>query len=443
MQAVRERRDPSPIALPGSAATLNVMRFASRAAAAVAVLGLLSSCGHKAAERAAPPPPHVQVATATERAITPATDLSGLVAPYQSVGLSSNLAEPALEVRVQEGDRVRRGQVLAILSTADLRANLEAAERNAAAADAKTVQTDYQARLAIAQGDNGVTSARSALSQAAQTLVLAQDTLRRDRELLAQGYVASLEVQQQQTQVDNDRQAVAAATAALQSAVANAQANGTPQQGLQAAGVAAARAAAAQARAQADQIRVQISKATIVAPVDGVVVNRNLNAGEYPGNRQVFTIQEIDRVYATLSAFAAQVVDLRQGAPVAVTSNSLPGQSFPGRVVALLSPTSPSGTGFVVKVDVANAGVRLRPGMAVLGHVDRPTVRGIAIPAAAFLDDNDDAVMVVSGEAAHSVHVSLVASDGKQAVVRGLAPDSRVVVDGGLGLSDGEKVVYR
>ncbi|TAM89361.1 efflux RND transporter periplasmic adaptor subunit [bacterium] len=419
------------------------MRIALGLLATVALSGLLSACGHTVKERAAPPPPAVQVAAAVEREVTPVSDLSGLVAPYQSVGLTSDLLEPAIGVRAQEGDQVRRGEVLAELSTADLRANLEAAERNAAAAEAKTVQTNYQARLAITQGDNGVTSARSTLSQAQQTLALAEDTLRRDKELLAQGYIATLEVQQQQTQVANGQQSVAAARAALQSALANAQANGTPDQGLQAAGIAAARAAAAQARAQADQIRVQIAKATIVSPIDGVVVNRNLNPGEYPGNRQVFTIQEIDRVYVTLSAFAAQVVGLRQGAPVNLGTGSLPGKSFRGRVVALLSPTQPNSSGFVVKVEVPNPGGALRPGMAALAHVSSPPVRGVAVPATAFLDDNNDSVMVVQHGVTQMVHVKESASDGRYAVVTGLAANSRVVSDGSLGLTDGQKVVLR
>ncbi|HVA36152.1 MAG TPA: efflux RND transporter periplasmic adaptor subunit [Candidatus Dormibacteraeota bacterium] len=419
------------------------MRIGFRILPALAACGLLSACAHQAAQKPAPPPPAVAASAATERTITPASDLSGLVAPFQNVALTSDLTEPAVAVRVNEGDLVRRGEVLAVLSTADLRANLEAADRNAASAEAKLAQTTYQAQLAIAQGNNGVSAARAAVSQAQQNLALAETMLKSDQGLLKQGYIASQDVDAQRTVVENDRQALESAKAQLASAVANAQANGTAGSGLQAANVSAARAAVAQARAQADAIRVQIAKATIVSPIDGVVVNRNLNPGEYPGSRQIFTLQEIDHVYAALSAYAGQVVSLRRGAQVAITSNSLPGKTFTGRVVALLSPTTPSSTGFVVKVDVPNPQGTLRPGMAVLGHVAQPSVTGLTVPSTAFLDDNSDTVMVVRGGVAKVAHVSLRANDGRYAVVTGLPPGSRVVTDGSLGLADGEKVVLR
>ncbi|TAM74903.1 efflux RND transporter periplasmic adaptor subunit [bacterium] len=419
------------------------MRIAFRLFAVAALSGLLSACGHRTSERAAPPPPSVQVVTAVERDVTPVSELGGLIAPHQSVGLTSDLTESADAVLVTEGDFVHKGQVLARLDTADLEANLQAAERNYASAQAKAMQTDYQANLSIAQGGNQVTSAQAAVLQAEHTL--AQDTsmLGSDEQLLEQGYIAQQQVDQQRTMARNDQQAVNSARAALASAQANAQTNGTQQQGLQAANIAAARAAAAQARAQADQIRVQIAKATIVSPIDGVIVNRNLNPGEYPGNRQIFTLQEIDHVYATLSAFAAQVVDVRQGAPVILTANALRGTPFSGQVVALLSPTQPNSSGFVVKVDVPNPDQRLRPGMAVLGRVSSPSVRGVAVPAAAFLDDNNDSVMIVQNGVTKLQHVKERASDGSYAVVTGLPAGSAVVSDGSLGLTDGQKVVLR
>lgn len=419
------------------------MPVVTRFLTACALCGLLAACAQKAAPRPAPPPPAVQVAAAQVRTVTPVSDLSGLIAPYQNVALSNDLTEPADEVLVNEGDVVHRGQLLARLDTADLQANLEAAERNAASAEAKAVQAEYQGNLSIAQGGNQVTSAQAVVAQAQHNLAYDTGLLSSDQQLLKQGYIAQQSVNQQQTQVRNDQQALDNARAQLASAEANAQANGTPQRGLQAANIAAARASAAQAKAQADQIRVQISKATVVSPIDGIVVNRNLNPGEYPGTRQIFTVQEIDHVYATLSAFSGQIGELRRGAPVSIDSNALPGRTFRGRVVALLSPATPNSSGFVVKVDIANPDLILRPGMAVLGYVARPPVRGITVPATAFLDDNDDSVMVVQNGVAKTARVAMRANDGHYAVVTGLAPGSQVVTDGSAGLSDGERVVLR
>ena len=74
-----------------------------------------------------------------------------------------------------------------------------------------------------------------------------------------------------------------------------------------------ARAQVQVALSQAQQVRVQIAKATIVSPIDGVVVNRNLNPGEYPGNRQIFTLQQVKPMYAILRGSAAQVEGIASG----------------------------------------------------------------------------------------------------------------------------------
>ena len=163
----------------------------------------------------------------------------------------------------------------------------------------------------------------------------------------------------------NDEQAVNAARVTLQNDIQQVAANGTTSTGLQGSQVAAAQAATQISQAQADQIRVEIAKATIVSPIDGVVVNRNLNPGEFPGTRQIFTLQETDRVYGVLNGSAAQITGLAPGATATIASSNLPGRQFPGTVEGVLNALNPGSTNFVVKVLLANPGGVLRPGMAV------------------------------------------------------------------------------
>ena len=224
--------------------------------------------------------------------VHPTVQIAGIVAPYQNVSISSSLSEPTDSVSVIEGDIVRSGQVLAVLDTTDLRASLEAAQRSAASSDARVSQTQYQAQLNIGQGSDQVRNAKATLLQAQQTLKLDQLNLQRYQTLLNSGYVSQQQVDQQRTTVHNDQQQVLSAQASLQSAVLNSNVNGNYQQGLQAANVASAQADAASAHAQADQIQAQIDKALITSPVGGVVVNRNLNPGEYPGSRTIFTVND-------------------------------------------------------------------------------------------------------------------------------------------------------
>jgi HlyD family secretion protein len=412
-----------------------------------AVLGTLVLCGcasahhHRGRGFASPSPATIPTAAAAPVTVYPTVQIAGIVAPYQNVSLSSSLVEPTDSVVVIEGDQVRKGQVLAVLDTTDLRASYNAAEQAAVSDDARAIQTQYQAQLNIGQGNDQVRNAQAASLQAQQTLKLDQLNLQRYQTLLSTGYVSQQQVDQQRTMVHNDQQQELSAKASLASAILNARVNGTYQNGLQAANVASAKAAAESAHAQAAQIQASIDKALIISPVDGVVVNRNLNPGQYPGSQTIFTIQQLDPVYAELNASSEDVFRIRRGAPVSISVAGVNGAIYRGRINAVLGQVEPGSTNFTVQAILSNPGLRLKSGMAVTGTVSLPSVSGIGIPLTAFLDDAHDSIMVVdSSGVAKMQKVKEKGNDGKTSVVAGLAQGARVISNGQLGITAGEKI---
>ena len=366
--------------------------------------------------------PTTTAATATVR---PTLSIAGVIAPLQNVAISSSLSEPADSVSVQEGQRVRQGQTLAVLDTRDLVANLESDERTVASDAAKISQTKYQAELAIGQGGDQVTSARAALAQARQTLQQDQANLARDQQLISQGFIAQQALDQQQTLVNNDRAAVRSAQASLASAQTNASVNGNSSQGLQASNVASALADAQAAQANADQIRVSISHATIVSPVDGVVVNRNLTAGEYPAGRTLFTLQQDGSVYAMLNASSADVFKIPKGSHVTVAPSGS-AKTFNGSVVAVLGQVSPGSTTFTIKVAGPQRRTDALPsGVPITGTIALAAATGVGVPTGAFLDDSHTTVMTVIDGVAHIAHVRAATDDGRTAIVTGLSAVAR------------------
>jgi len=411
---------------------------------ALVALVPLCACAKKV-ERPAAAAPQVATKITAEGTIRPTLTLAGFISPAQSVALSSSLQEPTVKVNVQEGDHVRAGQVLAVLSTADLRASLAYDLHNAAANDALTKQNVYQGQLNIAQGNDAVSQARANLRSAQATLVNAQRDLQRYKDLYSQGYVTEQQYVTQQTTVENDLQAVRNDEAALSSAISNVTTNGTMQAGLQAAKVAQSEAEARASRDQAAQEQVSINTASITSPVMGVVVNRNLNPGEYPGSRQIFTIQEEDYVFAILSASSARIFQVPVGASVNVTvnGNSVRG-NFPGYVAAVLDQLTPGSTNFAIKVRVPNPQGILRSGVTVSSVIQLDPVSGVEVPVSSFLDDNHASVMTVDADnTTHAVNVTQIATDGTNSIVSGLATGVRLVTNGQLGLSDGQKVTVQ
>jgi multidrug resistance efflux pump len=414
----------------------NVLAFA---AVTLAALLLLAGCkgggrhGRQTSQAGAIP-----TATAKPGTVHPSLTISGIIAPFQNVMLTNALSEPASAVNVNEGDRVSRGEVIATLDTSDMQAQLESLQHAASSDVQKADQATYTANQTIQQGPDTVATAREAYNQAKSNLVQAQTDLERDKELESQGYLSSQALQTQQTLTNVYQATVRSNEAALNSAIISLQTNGTMQSGLQASTVASAKEDAASAHAQANQIAAEISRGTIVSPVDGVVVNRNLNPGEYPGSRTIFVLQQVDPVYAELNASSGDVFRVSNGAPVTLTIPGAPGASYRGSVVAVLGQVQPGSTNFTVKVIVRGTKGRLAAGLPVTGLISLPSASGIAIPTTSFLDDSHTTVMADRDGTATQLTVREVASDGTTSIVTGVKSGEVIVTNGQLGITAGE-----
>ncbi len=355
-------------------------------------------------------------------------------APYRQVAVTANLSEPLSEVDVVEGQRVNAGQVLARQLTDDLQAQLVSSERVVGEDEARLQQTLYTTVATTAQNATSVAAAAQSLHEAQTNLSGAETDLKRYQSLASQGYLPAQTLDQQRVVVLTDQQAVAAAQATLASARANNTANGNGSSaGAQQQDIAAARAAVDAAQASVAQLKAEIARAVIVAPVSGVVDSVNANPGEYPSGRQLFTIEQNTDVYAILPASSAQVLSVRVGASASIeinTSYSANPQWHKdhGTVQAVLDQVQPGTTNFTIKVLIHNPDGHLRAGMPVNAFVDQPTVHGVVIPMTAFIDDTRSTVYTIDESGVvHQQNVSEVADDGTNAVITGISAGTLLI----------------
>lgn len=353
--------------------------------------------------------------------------IAGVIIPFRQVGIAADLTEPIGDVDVQEGDHVHVGQPLAHLITDDLEAQLASAQRTTAEDVARYAQAAYQTDATNAQDVAAIRTAQDTLRQARVSLGGATTDLKRYQALEDQGYMAAQTVDQQRTTVAADTAAVSTAQSALNQAVANARANGRGNNaGMQQAELQSARAAADAAQATVEQLHREIGRAAIISPLDGVVDAVNANPGEYPSGRQLFTIEQISSVYALLPTSTAQVVQIQNGASVALTTTASTRQDS-GKVVAVLDALQPGTTNFTVKVLVPNPDGHLHAGMPVSGVVALPPVSGIEIPVTAFVDDTHDGVYTVVNGVVNTTNVREVKNDGTNSIVTGLNAGATIV----------------
>lgn len=140
-------------------------------------------------------------------------------------------------------------------------------------------------------------------------------------------------------------------------------------------GVQQAEAALAQAQAALALIDIQLEKAIITSPTDGVVLTRNLEEGEMlvPGS-VALTIGQLDEVSLTVYIPETEYGKIKLGDTVSITVDSFPGKNFSGTVTyisdqAEFTPRNVQTvdgrktTVYAVKITVPNEKLELKPGM--------------------------------------------------------------------------------
>ncbi len=418
----------------------------SRAAGCLLLAALFVLAGCAKPAKTVAQTPFVATTLASNGRVNPNEPLPGLIAPYQNVAIQSTLTEPADEVYVNEGDHVRKGEIIAVLDTADLRAQLESDLATAHADAANTSHTVFQGKLSISQGVDQFHGASAAVQQAQKTLAFDTLTLQRDQQLLASGYIAQQTVDQQETLVHNDQQTLRSAQATQSSAESNVQANGCVGNGAWPAAILDR----AIARARNASTRERKASSSLNRQGADRLAGRRRRRQPQPQSRRVSGNASDLHVAANRSAICGSA-SFRRANRADRAGRSRNDRSLRSRRQEStrsgrrnLNQIVPGSTNFEVKVQLDNTRGTLRPGMAILGNVDLPSVNGVRIPVTAFTSPNRDRVLSVDDQGlVHTLQVSEVADDGKIAIVRGVTAGTRIVTDGQSSVGDGEKVAFQ
>jgi len=203
--------------------------------------------------------------------------------------------------------------------------------------------------------------------------------------------------------------------------------------------------------AEAAQIRTQIKKSAIRAPINAVVATRNFNVGEKvptlgrQEEKGLVTLMRLDEVYGQAEVSERDLARLRPGLEVIVIPDAYPASRLQG-IIARLEPVLEKESRTVVaKVRVPNPDYRLKPGMfARLEIILDKTPQVLAVPKAALQvgPDKSPRVFVIIDEVAFLRKVATgAATENWVEIKEGLKPGEAVVVEGAERLKDLARVV--
>jgi membrane fusion protein (multidrug efflux system) len=233
--------------------------------------------------------------------------------------IAPQIAGRVTAILFSDNQHVTKGQKLIEIDPRDYQARLDQAE--AQEASAETQITQAQAQLQVRQA--GLDQAEANVTVAQADLFQAGKDFQRYQKINPAAVT-----QQQRDQVDAVYRSSKAKLIAAQQAVEGAQA----QIDVAKAAIAAAQAGVKQAAAAEQQAKLQLSYATVVAPVSGRVTHRTVNVGDVvqPGQAMFALVQ--DTLWVDADFKETDLNGMKPGDPVAIHVDAVPGITFHGTV---------------------------------------------------------------------------------------------------------------
>ena len=319
-------------------------------------------------------------AAAPERvSITDRVSLIGSLRAKQRVEVTPKVGGRLVEIRVDRGDRVRVGQIVARLEDDELRQQVRRAEAAQQVAHASLAQR--QAELSNRKME-----------------------LERYRNLSADGVVSSQQLETASTNVE----------------VTQAQMN-------------LAQAQIAQADAELEELRIRLGQTEVASPLTGIVATRFVDAGALlSSSTPILLILDLSTMLTVVNVPERDVTKIRVGTTAKVTVDALAGTEFLGRVVRISPILDPQTRTAPVEIELENAGEQLKAEMFSRVDLNLETRReALLVPRDALVYRNErQGVFVVDAETARF-----------QPVVTGLAEGDMIEIVEGV--TEGDTVVSR
>lgn len=197
-------------------------------------------------------------------------------------------------------------------------------------------------------------------------------------------------------------------------------------------------------RIEAEQIKRQIADANIVAPFNGIISNKKLNAGEFTNVGSVIaTIVNIDKLKAMVYVNEKDAYRLKLGQTVSVNSEVYAGQEFKGKIT-FISPKGDDSHNYMVEVLIDNNSKNLlKAGTYVIVKFQTGnTTQALQIPKIALAEGiKNPYVYIVNGSTAEVRKVVVGREIGEYIeIVSGLQQGEKVVVNGQINLINGSLI---
>ena len=387
-------------------------------AAILVVLGILVAVGLMAARSSGKKIDPTKLAKVERGDVVKSVVATGKVEPITKVEIKSKASGIVKKLYIEAGDHVKQGQVLAELDRVEMEAQVRQSEAQLQSA---------QATLSSAEAD----LARSRVDAEGVDVPMLKRAWVRADSMAKQGVVSqsALDEAEKNYVLATNKQHVAQAQVVVNSAK-----------------VAQARAEVKRAEATLSQLREQLSYTTIVSPIDGIVLSRDVEVGDAVSSilvlgssaTLVMTIGDTSQVYVKGKVDESDIGKVYLGQPARIRVESFKDKSFEGKVTKI----SPMGvekdnvTTFEVRVSINNPGGELKALMTANAEMILEEHKNVLnVPESALIYDQNKSASVEIPDS--------TVKEGKRkiAVKAGISNGAKTEILSGL--NEGQQVVLQ
>jgi len=392
---------------------------------------VLVSCEKKRNETPVEKAIPIELAPVREGTIAKEIKFTGSIAANTEVQVYSKITAKIEEMKVDSGDSIKRGDVVALLESEELQAQVAQAEAALKVVQAKWTQMEVGARPEeLAQAEDLVAKARANLKDA-------ESNYGRMKALYQQGTIA-------RRQFEAAELAYTVAKAELNSALER---RGMLREGATREEREALAAQVDQAKAALDLTQIRLLYARVTSPIHGTVSERFFDPGDLAvPTKPLVTIVQMDTVKVIVYFPGELIRYMEPGIGAQLTVAAYPDEVFSGRIDKVSPTLNPDTRMFSAEIRVPNKGGLLRPGMftRVTLFVD-PHTDALLVPKEAVLSREEYRENSGSGRGGVAQGDYLFVVENGRARIRTvlLGHESGTAVEVSKGLNRGEQVVTR
>lgn len=389
------------------------------------------------------------------------TSSNGYIVAKTRAALSADTPGRIVEMNVQEGSVVKKGDVVARLYADEYAANLRRAEADIEVAKTSKVRAEAEvvsAEKALETARANIVAAESDVLEFEPSLKLAQLSLERSKGLLENKVDTQDRVDRAQRDLDEIRSRVNSTKARLEAARQSA-AQAEAQIAVSRTAVKEADARIAAAAMSRDLAQATLEKTAVRAPFDGIVVLKDAEVGEVVspnsqggGSARGSVVTMVD--FATLEVQAevpeTSIANVKLGGDARIYLDAYPEKPYAGRVDRIWPTANRTKATVEVRVTFLERDDRLRPEMGVrVVFVDKSAVGAepkndpkILVPLTALVRRGDkNYVFLLDGDRARLREIQTgLERAGRIAVLVGVAKGDVLVLDAPATLKDGDRV---